>query len=197
MDKYATKRGIYQGATRAEVESAYGKSNHAFNADGYDIVMEYPFTSEDKRPCLLRFAIKNGIVDYISSRIWIDEEDRQKAHSPNAAAEVFVGFHKDITGRNFSSAFGAFTRERQSRYQNSWQKFSDGYGTTILSEVTNLNVISSNDNEVVFSYRLLARDREMGGVVRRVFDGKVLMVFENNAWKIAETESKKVSESRE
>ncbi|MBR3622367.1 MAG: hypothetical protein IKN43_03335 [Selenomonadaceae bacterium] len=195
--KYATKRGIYEGVTQAEVINKYGKSDHAFNASGYDIIMEYPFTSESNRPCLLRFAIKNGVVDYISSRIWTEEENRKNERNPEKAKQVFVNYHNLITNRNFNAAFNTFTKDRKARYKNSAQTFSQGYGTTLSSEVIKMSLISSNDSEATFSYRLIARDREGMGVIRRTFDGKVTMRFEDGEWRVAETESKKVDERRE
>ena len=63
----ATKRGIRQGSSLQEVLSAYGSDYSSFSYDGM-MLYEYALTSMNNKPCLLRFAIKNGYVDYISAR---------------------------------------------------------------------------------------------------------------------------------
>ncbi|MBR2214122.1 MAG: hypothetical protein IJ849_00020 [Selenomonadaceae bacterium] len=67
-DQLATPRGIKQGSSLSEVLSQYGKPATQTERDG-EILYEYHFTSGDNRPCLLRFAIKNSQVDYISGRL--------------------------------------------------------------------------------------------------------------------------------
>ncbi len=62
-----TKRGIHEGSTLQDVLQAYGDSTSKFTY-GDEIMYEYPFKSIDNKNCLLRFAIKNGRVDYISAR---------------------------------------------------------------------------------------------------------------------------------
>ena len=53
--------------------NAYGEGYTSFEHKG-KVLYEYPFTSTDGRRCLLRFAVKNGFVDYISERA-IDMSD--------------------------------------------------------------------------------------------------------------------------
>ena len=62
-----TKRGIHQGSNIQDVLRAYGNDYFESNYDGMTLV-EYKMTSLDRRECLLRFAIKNNRVDYISAR---------------------------------------------------------------------------------------------------------------------------------
>ncbi len=64
----STKRGIHEGSTLQEVLRAYGDSASKFTY-GDATMYEYPFKSIDQKNCLLRFAIKNDRVDYISARV--------------------------------------------------------------------------------------------------------------------------------
>lgn len=63
-----TNRGIGQGDTVQRVFSVYGTPDMSMEYDGY-LLHEYKFASANGKNCLLRFAIKNGVVSYISGRI--------------------------------------------------------------------------------------------------------------------------------
>ena len=63
-----TKRGLRQGDSEQAVLQAYGKPYGKTAYDG-STLYEYQFRSSNNDNCLLRFAVKNGIVDYIGSRI--------------------------------------------------------------------------------------------------------------------------------
>ena len=63
-----TGRGIGEGNSVQDVLAAYGKADMIMEYDGY-LLYEYRFTSANGRNCLLRFAMKNGTVSYISGRV--------------------------------------------------------------------------------------------------------------------------------
>ncbi len=63
-----TGRGIGEGNSVQDVLAVYGKTDMIMEYDGY-LLYEYRFTSANGRNCLLRFAMKNGTVSYISGRI--------------------------------------------------------------------------------------------------------------------------------
>lgn len=63
-----TKRGIGQGDTVQRLFSVYGNPDMSMEYDGY-LLHEYKLVSANGRNCLLRFAIRNGVVSYISGRI--------------------------------------------------------------------------------------------------------------------------------
>ena len=64
----STKRGIKQGDALDKVVREYGKPYAKSDYDGTTLY-EYKFTSDRGQDCLLRFAMKNGVVDYISGRV--------------------------------------------------------------------------------------------------------------------------------
>ena len=63
-----TKRGVSQGSTLDTVLQKYGNSYFKSNYDGMELY-EYEFTSDMGQKSLLRFAVRNGVVDYISARV--------------------------------------------------------------------------------------------------------------------------------
>ena len=63
-----TGRGIGEGNSVQDVLAVYGKTDMIMEYGGY-LLYEYRFTSANGRNCLLRFAMKNGTVSYISGRI--------------------------------------------------------------------------------------------------------------------------------
>lgn len=63
-----TGRGIGEGNSVQDVLAAYGKADMIMEYDGY-LLYEYKFVSANGRNCLLRFAMKNGTVSYISGRV--------------------------------------------------------------------------------------------------------------------------------
>lgn len=66
--RLATPRGIKQGDMLQDVLRKYGDPYAKSDYDGTTLY-EYKFSSQDNRDCLIRFAIKDGRVDYISGRI--------------------------------------------------------------------------------------------------------------------------------
>lgn len=64
----STKRGVKQGDRLDKVTREYGKPYAKSDYDGTTLY-EYKFTSDLQQDCLLRFAIRNGSVDYISARV--------------------------------------------------------------------------------------------------------------------------------
>ena len=64
----STKRGVKQGDALDKVVKEYGKPYAKSDYDGTTLY-EYKFTSDRGQDCLLRFAMKNGVVDYISGRV--------------------------------------------------------------------------------------------------------------------------------
>ena len=63
-----TKRGLRQGDTVQEIIQTYGEPYGKTEYNG-STLYEYQFRSSNNDNCLLRFAVKNGTIDYIGSRI--------------------------------------------------------------------------------------------------------------------------------
>ena len=63
-----TPRGIRQGDSLQKVLNAYGEPYAKSDFEGLTLY-EYKMRSLDYNECLMRFAVKNGRVDYISARV--------------------------------------------------------------------------------------------------------------------------------
>ena len=200
--KYKTLRGLHVGSTYKEVVDAYGSNSKDMESDGLAL-HEYPFNSLEGKPGLLRFAIDNsGRVDYISIRIVEEPKPKEEPKSnidknTEQAARVFVSYHKAITSGDFATAYSLMDSNQQARLGPSLRDFAQGYRTTISSEVTDLNLVSTSDNFIVMKYVLDSRDRDNGSVLYQQFAGEVQMTKVDGEWKIHYTESKKIKAVRE
>ena len=65
----STKRGIKQGDSLDKVIAQYGDNPYGNSTYGDTTLYEYKFISDRGDECLLRFAVKNDVVDYISGRV--------------------------------------------------------------------------------------------------------------------------------
>ena len=204
--KYKTSRGLHVGSNYGEVEEQYGTNSK--NMDLEDLTLhEYPFTSLDGQYGLLRFAIdKSNRVNYISIRIVEEEpepkeepkkEEKKIDNNAEQAAIAFVNYHKAITRGDFVTAFSIMSSDQQSRMGPSLRDFSNGYKSTISSEITNLELVSSSSDFVVMKYVLDARDKIGGGTLYQQFAGEVEMAKIDGEWKIYSTKSKKIKEIKE
>ena len=71
-----TERNLHEGSSLNEVIAAYGRRCAVQDYDGARLY-EYPYESA-RGLVVMRFAIKNNVVDYISLRIVTDGNERQK-----------------------------------------------------------------------------------------------------------------------
>ena len=67
-----TERGIHEGSTLDEVISAYGRRVAVYK-DNEVTLYEYPYESAQGNLAVMRFAVKNNVVEYISLRLANDE----------------------------------------------------------------------------------------------------------------------------
>lgn len=66
-DEIATESGVRQGDTLEKVIEIYGRRCSVIK-NGENIFYEYPYEIDDKTFEVIRFAIKGGVVEYISLR---------------------------------------------------------------------------------------------------------------------------------
>lgn len=203
---FATARGIREGSSIQEVLDKYGTGNMK-TALGEQTLYEYPITSADGHPCLLRFAVNNstGKVDYISERFVQTEPQRNEptnnatttANVDSDAKQTFINYHKAITNRNYREAYETLSYAQRDR-MGSFDSYVSGFADTISSEVTELRQVSSDADSCTFDYTLTARDRVQGNRVKvQTFKGQVTMAKDKGRWFIRRAESKKVNEKIE
>ena len=187
-----TTRGIHQGSSIKDVINAYGKGYSSFEYDG-STLYEYPFTSTNGRSCLLRFAIKNGVVDYISGRVIdINGDDPY-----NGARETFHEYHKFINEKKYENAYNTLSDKQKERL-GTFKEFVTGYGNTISSEVEELSIRSTDGNNVSIEYTLVARDKLSNGKIKfQRFKGEAILTYRDSRWFIDYAKASKISEHME
>lgn len=203
-DRLATKRGIHQGDSLADVKKAYGSDFQKSAGEDGMTYYEYAFQTDAGEEGLLRFAIRNSDqkVGYISARLTRYEKAKAQPNTQQAAAPAadargaqvaLNNFYNAISHKDYSGAWQMMTPEQQKR-MGDYDSFRQGYSTTLSSEARNVTIASAAPDKVVLTYRLLARDRMPGGKVKaQVFDCSATMVPSGGAWKLLYTEAKQVS----
>lgn len=203
-DRLATKRGIHQGDSLADVKKAYGSDFQKSAGEDGMTYYEYAFQTDDGEEGLLRFAIRNSDqkVGYISARLTRYEKAKAQPNTQQAAAPAadargaqvaLNNFYNAISHKDYSGAWQMMTPEQQKR-MGDYDSFRQGYSTTLSSEARNVTIASAAPDKVVLTYRLLARDRMPGGKVKaQVFDCSATMVPSGGNWKLLYTEAKQVS----
>lgn len=203
-DRLATKRGIHQGDSLADVKKAYGSDFQRSAGEDGMTYYEYAFQTDAGEEGLLRFAIRNSDqkVGYISARLTRYEKAKAQPNTQQAAAPTadargaqvaLNNFYNAISHKDYSGAWQMMTPEQQKR-MGDYDSFRQGYSTTLSSEARNVTIASAAPDKVVLTYRLLARDRMPGGKVKaQVFDCSATMVPSGGNWKLLYTEAKQVS----
>ena len=73
-DEIATERGLHQGTPLDEVIAAYGRRGAVYEDNGL-MLYEYPCVSADGNLAVMRFAVKDNAVEYISLRLANEERE--------------------------------------------------------------------------------------------------------------------------
>ena len=108
------------------------------------------------------------------------------------AESALINFHKAITEKQYRVAYNLLSPEMQN-YVGGYDKFVFGYGTTISSTITEINIISKNDYTAQLAYMLEAKDKFKAGTLVQHFSG-VATLKNNGGWKISEITAEKVDE---
>lgn len=184
-----TKRGIHQNSSLQDMINAYGKGYSSFEYNG-STLYEYPFTSTDGKSCLLRFAIKNGVVDYISGRV----TEMSGGDPYNGARETFREYYKFITEKKYGNAYDILSAKQKER-RGTFDEFVTSYTNTISNEVENISVRSIDANNISIEYTLSARNRQNNGRINvQRFKGEAILVYRDSRWFIDYAKSTRISE---
>lgn len=211
-DKVQTEKGLRQGSTLKDVLSTYGRSCALSEYDG-TALYEYPVESSSGKGAVIRFAVKNNIVDYISLRLVDDAEKNnlmsnlrtvddnsqsvQTSSDEEAARQTFLNYHKAITSKNYRKAYDILSNEQKQRVGD-FNSYASGFVDTISSEVSEITLRSSDDDSYTFDYTLNARDRYQGNRVKvQTFKGQVIMAKDEGQWYVRYAKSSKISEKIE
>lgn len=111
----------------------------------------------------------------------------------NNAENTLINFHKAITDKEYRKAYNLLSHDMQ-KYVGDYDKFINGYGTTLSSSVTNMQVVSSDNNSSKIEYVLEAKDKLKAGIIIQHFRGTAILKKTNGEWKIDEVSAKKIDE---
>lgn len=184
-----TKRAIHQNSTRQEVISKYGRDYLTSEQNG-NTLLEYPFKSLHGKNSLLRFALKNDRVEYISVRT-ISDDTQTIAFTSDEALNTFLKYWDNLNRREFAAAYDSMTYSQQS-FMGTFEVYSNGYNTMIENKLTQYDVLEKNSDSEKISYTLQAKDNFNGKVQVQIFQGTAIMIKSGDSWKIDYLEAKRV-----
>ena len=180
-----TKRGLHQDAALQAVFDAYGKDYELTDYNDLKLY-EYTFTASNGEKGLLRFAVNksDGKVNYITIRLPDPEPPKAQA-DVEGAKTVLARYEKAIGQHDFTTARNCLVPAMKGNLN------SDGYKTTVSSEIVSMNVLSAESDKVELSYRLQAKDRSPSGSINtKYFTGTATMRYMDGGWLISGMESK-------
>lgn len=99
-----------------------------------------------------------------------------------AAVNTLVSFHRNITQKNFRSAYNCLSDGFQS--EMNYDGWASGFGTTVSSSVDNISVAAETQYEITLNYILTAVDKVNGQQKIARFNGTVILVYEGGEWRI-------------
>ena len=113
------------------------------------------------------------------------------------ARQAFINYHRAITNGNYREAYDMLSYE-QKEWIGDFNSYAAGYADTISSEVTEMQLVSSDSDSCTFDYTLTARDRYRGNSVKvQIFKGQVTMAKDGGRWYVRDAASSKVGERYE
>ena len=90
-------------------------------------------------------------------------------------------YYAALTNRRFEEAYEYSSGEQRAAL-GTYDYWKSGYDTTLAVKLSNLQVISATENQVIYSYELVSLDRINGTNVQKVFSGHVTMIFNGSRW---------------
>lgn len=112
------------------------------------------------------------------------EQVKTRNNAEDSAA-ILKRYHSNITDGNYRGAYACTSDAWQSRV--GYEGWAKGFATTVSSEVSNITVESSSDNQVILDYTLKAVDN-LGGT--KYFNGRAVMIKTSSGWKIDDMKHK-------
>lgn len=186
--KVETKRGLHQNSTRQDVITTYGHDYELCEING-NTLLEYRFISLHGKKSLLRFALKNEVVEYISVRTISDEQQMPKpAEQEDSSMQVFRQYWDNLNNRDFTGAYNLMTYKQQNQ-MGEFENYRSGYNEMIENNLTDVGIIEKTDDFIHVSYTLQARDRVNRKIKVQIFQGNAILVKLAEGWKIDSLEA--------
>lgn len=118
----------------------------------------------------------------------------QKLSLEKEAVNFFKKYHEAITNKEFEFAFNCLSPNLQ-RELGGFDKYFEGFITTVSSRVQSTEVLSVQENTVVIKYVLKAEDfgeSKNADIVEQRFSGKAVLRKFDGIWKIVDNRAKRL-----
>jgi hypothetical protein len=119
----------------------------------------------------------------------------QQDNHMNTIKNTIYNFYEAISNRQYETAYAYFSNNWKSGID--YGRWVHGFDNTISNKVEFAEVSNATDNTATVNFRLIARDRDQGGVVVQVFEGKWKLILRNNKWLLDEPDINRVRIYRE
>ena len=108
------------------------------------------------------------------------------------STKALKSYYDKLNQKNFSGAYDLFS-EQQRANVGYYDKWKNGYNTTLNVNLTSTKVLSANSTQVIYEYQLHARDSINGRIKHQIFTGNVIMEKDNATWVIKDQDGKLIS----
>ena len=130
-------------------------------------------------------AAKAGVAAVAGAGVAaVANEVQAYSQNVNQAKGVLVDYYLAIADRRMRDAYNALSWEMQNQL-GTFETFSRGYDTTLSNDVSNIKVLSENDNAVILSYQLTSKDNINGQIKTQVFLGEATLSKTDGRWIIS------------
>ena len=108
------------------------------------------------------------------------------------STKALKSYYDKLNQKNFSGAYALLSEQHRANV-GYYDKWKNGYNTTLNIKLASIKVLSSNPNQVIYEYQLHARDLINGKIKNQIFTGNVTMTKENATWVIRDQDGKLIS----
>lgn len=108
------------------------------------------------------------------------------------STKALKSYYDKLNQKNFSGAYALLSEQHRANV-GYYDKWKNGYNTTLNINLTSTKVLSANPNQVIYEYQLHARDLINGKVKNQIFTGNVTMEKDNATWVIKDQDGKLIS----
>lgn len=181
--------GAYKFAEGKGVVTWYNKNGEVVQID------EGPFKHGQRNGRFTHKFLRSGKTVYTT---WNNGEEvtESNSSSKNGAEQAFKNYHRAITNGNYREAYNTLSIAQRQRVGD-FNSYVKGFSNTISSEVTDMRLVSSDEDSVTFDYTITVRDRYQGRVKVMTFRGQVTMAKDKGRWYVRYAKSSKTNERYE
>lgn len=114
-------------------------------------------------------------------------DENMNYYARYSAETTLISFHGNITAKNYRDAYNHMTPNLQQKIP--YDGWVQGFKTTVVSSVSDFDLVSQTSDKIVLKYRLKAEDNP-GGI--QYFNGTAVLVKSGYDWKIDDVTNKKI-----